>query len=480
MPEPTLHSLAAPRVRVRDADGHLSVLVLDLFAIFFAHALCYRLYSGEWFGHDTVGAGIAVVFYTLIASARGLHRGFRTEPLSESFQRVWVCWAYVIPLLLAAGFFSKTLESYSRVVGLAWFVVAPLFVTLARLGQRASQRTRVLGYQPRRAAVFGASDLGIELVTNMLGASGFGMGFAGIYDDRHISRLCQSTSTNVNTVGDLDRLIEAARAGLVDVIYIALPLRAERRINTIIRRLQDTTASVYVACDFSAICAQGIWRQVGEVPVMQVTASSIEPSTKYELQKRVEDVLLGGLLIVVLAVPMLCIALLVKLSSRGPTFIRKRRFGLHGEEVRLLAFRTRKVTPDPAVPEREPPLTPCGQWLISTGLDELPALIQVLLGNLSIVGPRPHTDADASEYRALVEAHGFTRKVKPGITCLAQVERWRRGGEPEGLSQRVEYDLAYARDWALSRDLDILFRTAQKLVKSRRPEPTRPREESQN
>jgi putative colanic acid biosynthesis UDP-glucose lipid carrier transferase len=478
MEEPIQQTRVLPRVRSREANGQTSVLAWDVLAILASHALCFRLHMHIWFGHDTVAAGVGAVAYYLVASTRGLDRGAASEPLSHSFQRVWACWAYVIPVLLALGFWTKTLESYSRVINLTWFVAAPLSSTLLRMLQRASRQARVLGYPIRRAAVYGGSELGTELVSNMLGATGFGMGFAGIYDDRHISRLTASpertqgnraSQPSVNVVGDLEKLVEAARSGVVDVVYIALPLRAERRINTIIRRLQDTTASVYMACDFSALCAQSSWQQVGEIPVMQVGGRAEQRSP--ELVKRLEDVVLSGLLIGVLALPMTIIALAIKLRSRGPVFTRKRRFGLHGDEVHLLSFRTAELTADSIDrASSAAQLNFCGGWLLRTGLDELPALIQVFLGNLSLVGPQPHRLEQSSEYRALVEAHGFHRKIKPGITSLARVEHQ---GSPDGaagedLKKRVEYDLAYARDWALIRDLDIIFRTAHTFVKPRR------------
>jgi putative colanic acid biosynthesis UDP-glucose lipid carrier transferase len=177
-----------------------------------------------------------------------------------------------------------------------------------------------------------------------------------------------------------------------------------------------------------------------------------------------EDLVLGLLILGVSAVPMLIIALLVKLSSKGPVFFRQRRYGLNGKPIRVLKFRTMTVCEDgpyiKQVEKDDPRITPIGRLLRRWSLDELPQFLQVMTGELSIVGPRPHAVAHNEEYRGLIEGYMLRHKVKPGITGWAQVNGWRGDTlELAKMQERVQHDLAYIRDWNLFWDLKIILRT---------------------
>jgi putative colanic acid biosynthesis UDP-glucose lipid carrier transferase len=160
----------------------------------------------------------------------------------------------------------------------------------------------------------------------------------------------------------------------------------------------------------------------------------------------------------------------VKLGSPGPVFFQQRRYGLGGDEIRVLKFRTMKVCEDGGqvtqATRKDPRVTWVGAFLRRTSLDELPQFFNVLTGSMSIVGPRPHAVAHNEEYRALIPGYMLRHKVKPGITGWAQVNGWR--GETENLDKmraRVEHDLDYIRNWRLSLDLQIIARTALMVVR---------------
>jgi putative colanic acid biosynthesis UDP-glucose lipid carrier transferase len=178
----------------------------------------------------------------------------------------------------------------------------------------------------------------------------------------------------------------------------------------------------------------------------------------------VEDLVLGSLIMLLIALPMLVIALAIKLSSRGPVFFRQRRYGLNGEELRVLKFRTMTVMEDgvevkQAVKDDER-VTRLGAFLRRTSLDEIPQFIQVLIGDMSIVGPRPHAVSHNEQYRSLIPGYMLRHKVKPGITGWAQVNGWRGETDTlEKMTKRVEYDLIYIRDWELWVDLKIIAMT---------------------
>jgi putative colanic acid biosynthesis UDP-glucose lipid carrier transferase len=455
-----------PGGTVRPLEAKLDILarIADAVWICAALFLACAFYPEVWEVRHSMAAAVGVVLFFTVGHAQGLYRAWRAEPVKSEFTRVWVCWAFVIPLLLMLGFISKTSEDYSRLIMLTWFFLAPALVSMWRVLLRIMlQEVRARGFNIRNVAIAGASPLGEELARSVRFSPWMGMNMVGFYDDRHISRLHPIDPLAGEVKGDLDKLVAQAREGLIDVVYIALPMRAEPRINAIIRRLQDTTASVYMAYDFGGFdVLRAQWGQVGNVPVMSVVENPFHGVEGFA--KRAEDLVIGGLIMLGIAVPMLAIALAVKLSSRGPVFFRQRRYGLNGEEIRVLKFRTMTCMEDgPEVKQavkNDQRVTKVGAVLRRTSLDELPQFIQVLTGEMSIVGPRPHAVAHNEQYRALIQGYMLRHKVKPGITGWAQVNGWRGETDTlEKMEKRVEYDLAYIRDWALWMDIKIIVMT---------------------
>jgi putative colanic acid biosynthesis UDP-glucose lipid carrier transferase len=180
--------------------------------------------------------------------------------------------------------------------------------------------------------------------------------------------------------------------------------------------------------------------------------------------KRLEDIVVGSLILLIIAIPMLIIALCVKLTSPGPALFRQRRYGLNGEVIDVLKFRSMSVTEDGAeikqATKDDPRITRFGAFLRRTNLDELPQFLNVMAGSMSIVGPRPHAVAHNELYRKKVRGYMLRHKVKPGITGWAQVNGWRGETDTlEKMEKRVEHDLDYIRNWSLLWDLQIIFMT---------------------
>jgi putative colanic acid biosynthesis UDP-glucose lipid carrier transferase len=182
------------------------------------------------------------------------------------------------------------------------------------------------------------------------------------------------------------------------------------------------------------------------------------------VMKRVTDVVLASIALLVLAPLMVLIALAVKLTSAGPALFRQRRYGLHGEEIMIYKFRSMRVCEDGAVvnqaTRQDPRITPLGRILRSTSLDELPQLLNVLEGKMSVVGPRPHAVAHNEVYRKLINGYMIRHKVRPGITGLAQVNGLRGETETvEKMRERVRFDLEYLSHWSPWLDVKIIFKT---------------------
>jgi putative colanic acid biosynthesis UDP-glucose lipid carrier transferase len=229
-----------------------------------------------------------------------------------------------------------------------------------------------------------------------------GLEVFGYYDDRAEERCHPIPESLGKRAGALSDVVEAARAGEVDLIYIAFPLRAEPRINELLRELSDTTASVYLAADFVAFnLLHARWGALGGVPTV-----SLHETPFYGVDgwlKRLEDMVLGTLILMIIAIPMLIIGICVKLTSPGPALFRQRRYGLNGEVINVLKFRSMTVTEDGAEIKQatsdDARITKLGAFLRRTNLDELPQFLNVLEGTMSIVGPRPHAIAHNELYR---------------------------------------------------------------------------------
>jgi putative colanic acid biosynthesis UDP-glucose lipid carrier transferase len=247
-------------------------------------------------------------------------------------------------------------------------------------------------------------------------------------------------------------------------------MRAEARIQKILAELADSTASVYIVPDlFVFQLMHSRWTNVQGLPVVSVFENPF-----YGVDgvfKRGVDLVVGLLALTLAALPMLLIALAVKLTSRGPVFFKQKRYGLDGKPISVWKFRSMNVcengTQVVQATKNDPRLTPIGGLLRKTSLDELPQLFNVLNGTMSLVGPRPHANAHNEYYRKQISGYMLRHKVKPGITGLAQVSGCRGETETlEKMERRIRFDHQYIRDWSLWMDLKILGKTLFVVLKS--------------
>jgi len=289
----------------------------------------------------------------------------------------------------------------------------------------------------------------------------------GFFDDRSEDRLGMVSDTKL--LGKLTEVAKYVKDNRIDLIFVSLPIRHLKRVMDLLDDLRDTTASIYYVPDifvFDLIQARSV--QIEGVPVVAMCET---PFYGYRgVTKRLLDVAISGAALLFLSPVLLATAAVVKLSSPGPVIFRQRRYGLDGQEIMVYKFRSMKVTEDGTVIKQasksDPRITRVGAFIRRTSLDELPQLINVLQGRMSLVGPRPHAVAHNEEYRKLIKGYMIRHKVLPGITGLAQVNGCR--GETtrlEEMEARVNYDLDYLRHWTPMLDIKILFMTAMKIFK---------------
>lgn len=337
-------------------------------------------------------------------------------------------------------------------------------MVVVRIGLRAIQAALALrGINTRSFAIVGVNELSFRVAKNIENAPEMGLKLVGFYDDRDDERTPGIHPKIGKKVGDIEELVQRARKGEVDTVYITFPMRAEDRIRGVLDRLADSAASVYIVPDFFVFeLLHSRWTDIGGIPTVSVFENPFYGVDGFV--KRFIDVAIGAVLLALLAVPMAVIAALVKLSSPGPIFFRQRRYGLGGREILVWKFRSMRVCENgdtvKQATKNDTRVTPIGAILRKTSLDELPQLFNVMNGTMSLVGPRPHANAHNEEYRGQIHGYMLRHKVRPGITGLAQVNGFRGETDTlEKMERRVECDHQYIREWSLLMDIKILFRT---------------------
>ncbi len=438
----------------RASDALLIVLSL----VFMVHA-----YHEAWGDHETIAACAAVIIHYFAAEFHGLYRAWRGLPLVKEIGQVLSTWAVTATLLLLLAFGIKRSEDYSRVITLGWFLIAPNLMVLLRVVVRfVLQELRRRGRNSRSVVIVGMTRAAQRLTEHMNDpVAGFRV--VGFYDDRIPARRMEIEGTDAPFRGGTEELIRDVKLEKIDYVYVALPLRAESRISELVQRLSNTTASVLVVGDFFVFdMLHAQWSMVGDVPVVSILDTPFQGLGGWV--KRLEDIVLGTLILMLISIPMTIIALLVKFTSKGPIFFVQRRYGLHGNEIPVIKFRSMTVCEDDGEIRQatagDMRVTKLGAFLRRTSLDELPQFFNVLAGHMSIVGPRPHAVAHNELYRGKINRYMLRHKVKPGITGWAQVNGWR--GETETLQKmekRLEHDLYYIHNWDLALDLRIIFLT---------------------
>jgi putative colanic acid biosynthesis UDP-glucose lipid carrier transferase len=438
--------------------------VVDAAVIVFSQLLAIRIYGDTWRPGTTSSTILGILIFMLAGEFGGLYRPWRTESLAREARELLVSGLAVPIGLTFFAFVTKTATDHSRGVWLLWFVLAPAMLTLVRLVIRNTMRYfRSRGMNQRRVVIFGATREAEKLAAVLEESPWLGLDLLGIYDDRETDRRRPIGRFEKKLLGDFDALVRDARQGTIDIIYVALPMGAQQRNENLFRALADTTVRVFMVAGLHTYnLARARWSNVGGLPVVSIHDSALDGAGA--LLKRIEDLMVGSLILMVTLLPMLAIALAIKLTSRGPVFFRQWRYGISGKPIRVLKFRTMRTSDDGPVVKQatkdDPRVTPLGRFLRRSSMDELPQFLQVITGELSIVGPRPHAVAHNELYRTQIDGYMLRHMVKPGITGWAQVNGWR--GETATLDKmegRIRHDLEYVRNWSLLWDLEIIFRT---------------------
>jgi Undecaprenyl-phosphate glucose phosphotransferase len=373
--------------------------------------------------------------------------------------------------ILVLGVLMKLDLSVSRLWFLAWFALAFAGIAGARVALGAAERRlERAGVLRETVAVVGATPLAGTVIAHLRRGER-PVEILGVFEERRAARAEGAPEVD----GSISDLIELGKRRPIDRVILALPWSAEARIRGLLTRLMALSVDVSVCPDEVALSLLRMpVDDLSGLPTLRLAARPLQVWT--EVAKRCEDVVLSLLILLPAAPAMLLIALLIRLESPGPALFRQRRHGYNNREITVLKFRTMRVAQADASGARQTArdddrITPLGRILRRLSLDELPQLLNVLRGDMSLVGPRPHPIGMRTENllgEDIIETYAHRHRVKPGLTGWAQVHGYRGATENvEALMRRVEYDLDYIERCSVMLDLRILMMTPLSLLTTR-------------
>jgi polysaccharide biosynthesis protein PslA len=483
-------ALARRKALLRAAQGRKTAvapeivegLAAALDAVFVLAAAAAALAAYEFF---VLGYAVASDQYMLAAVCGGagfvslMHRARayglkRLTALRWQSARILAAWTTVVAALLVIAFITKTSLSYSRLWVLMWMGLTPGLVVAGRAATAALlRRWREGGYLRRHVAIVGANAMSAALIEKLTGNPYEGVSIVGIFDDRR-DRVPNEVA-GYDVLGTTDDLVDFARAAPIDEVIVALPQATAPRLTFLFKKLRLLPVDLRLSAEplLEEFPIRGV-TTVGEATLLEFVERPLK--NWRAVAKWLEDKIVAVAALVLAGPLMALVALLIKLDSPGPVFFVQERYGYNNAVIRVLKFRTMIAgRQDPTGGARtcrgDPRVTRLGRFLRMSSLDELPQLWNVLKGDMSIVGPRPHPLAmKAGErlYHEAVADYARRHRIKPGMTGWAQVCGLR--GEIDSVEKgkrRVELDLFYIDNWSLAFDLYVMLRSVGVVLDTR-------------
>lgn len=411
---------------------------------------------------------IALLLANFLFAELGVYRSWRVGSLAHEIGLLWLGWALTFLLLTGLLFALKIGASYSRVwIGL-WFTLTAVALALTHVSLRISLRwLRKKGYNVRTLCVIGDGLSAMQVI--QLAQRQTGLGFKPVAWFGTVQIPSPESAVPAGLLADLESFVADHP---VDEVWVAVPLQDEHHLRATFRALRHSTANIrYIPDLYGYELLNHSATEIGGMPMLDLSVSPMQGINR--LVKRVEDLTLGTLFLLIASPVMVLIAIGIKLTSPGPVLFKQKRIGWSGNQFEIYKFRSMKlheVTISGLLPQatkNDPRITKFGQFLRRTSLDELPQLVNVLQGRMSLVGPRPHAVEHHQLYVDAVPSYAARHLVKPGITGYAQVSGYRGETDTnEKMEKRVEYDLLYIQKWSLWLDIKIILFTVLKGLKN--------------
>ncbi|MBI3707635.1 MAG: undecaprenyl-phosphate glucose phosphotransferase [Proteobacteria bacterium] len=441
------------------------VRVVDVSIVVLAALIAYWIrHSHETYAvpsYYLIAIAMAAVLTAVYMEMADLYIFANLSRLSSQIGKLAVAWGGVVLSLIALAYFTQTSVFFSRAFVLGWFVLSFAgFMVVRLLLLPQIDHWQQEGRLSINIAVVGASESGENLIQLLEAQSRGQYRIVGVFDDVRP----RAGDTVLPIAGSIEDLIRYARTNQVDEIVVALPWRSSGDLEDLVKKLKTLPVNVRLCPDYAEwmMSVRGFHALAG-VPMLSVLE---RPLSGWSLVlKTLEDRILAAILLLLCLPLAVAAALAIKVDSRGPVLFRQNRYGFNNDPITVYKFRTMYVQPGEAdaVPQakrNDPRVTRVGAFLRRASLDELPQLINVLKGEMSLVGPRPHAVQHNEQYAAVIDDYLSRHRVKPGITGWAQVNGLRGETDtPEKMRQRVLHDLYYIDNWSLYLDLKILLLT---------------------
>ncbi len=408
------------------------------------------LLSYQWL----IGLGCLAAF--LVFWIFGQDQPLRGRSLMLRLKKVLWGWIWVALLVSAFLFLRKLGESYSRAWLMLWMFLG---LGISMLSWAAIDlmlmQLRRHGFNVKWVVLVGEGELLQKVLKNLQAAKGAGYRIQQVFDTSKVESL----------PSDLLHFLEQ---GNIEEVWLALPMSAGGRLRDVWNQLRLSTVNIYFIPDLLGLSLLNheVF-QFGDLSVLSLRSTPMQGLSR--LVKYLEDKMVASLILVFISPLLLLIASAINLTSPGPVFYRQLRHGMNGKTFQVFKFRSMYLHEESQqqfltqATKQDARITPLGRFLRKTSLDELPQFINVLLGDMSVVGPRPHAVSHGEYYKNQVDAYMWRHIVKPGITGWAQVNGYR--GETDTLKKmqkRIEYDLYYIEHWSVWLELKIIFLTVFK------------------
>lgn len=441
-------------------------IALDAFivAILWNASYILRFYTG-WFSYSDIPSYqqhllLTIPVIIIIALCRkwaGIYDSIRSQPASMQFRNQIQSIVTGFLFTIAFLYFAKKVP-YTRVLLTLFFfmLMSGLLLSHAIL-MTVLRYIRFKGFNQRHYAIIGTGRNALRLLRDIEKQGYFGLQCSFLIDDK--PGLEGKTISGVPVYGDIEKLSVLIRKYNIDEIYMAKSGAKNQQIYSILEQIQATGMTIRILPDWGRLWKISRPTSVTIGSSLLFTAAESPLDGMNTIIKDIFDRTVSLLLLMILALPMLLIAFLIKLTSKGPVFYKQIRVGMDNRIFMILKFRTMNVNADGQAEwtiRNDSRRTKIGAFLRASSLDELPQLINVLMGHMSLVGPRPEQPKFVKEFSEEYKRYMFRHKVKSGMTGLAQINGFRGDSS---LRKRIQYDLFYIRNWSIWLDLLILLRT---------------------
>jgi len=414
---------------------------------------------------------IIALIWPLIFRINRMYHTKRGLPIVDLILSVVSSVTLSATIFLVITFFTRpviagTAVTYSRIMIITFWALDTVFILIFRIISRIISRyLRKKGYNQRHILIAGAGELGQIFLKKVKQNPEMGLRVAGFVDDDPEKQW--SDIDGVQVLGTIDDVPELIRSKGIEQVYAALPLSAHRRIYYLLGHIQNECVDIKIIPDIlQYITLRAGFQNMDGIPVINLTET---PLSGYNLiVKRSFDLVFASLILIVTSPIMLITAIIIKCSSPGPVLYCQKRMGMDLKSFEIFKFRSmylnKKGETGPGwTVDNDPRITPFGRFIRRWNLDELPQLVNVMKGDMSLVGPRPEQPSFVEEFREKYPRYMIRHKVKSGITGWAQVNGYR--GDTS-IKKRLEYDMYYIENWSLAFDIRIFIKTAFQSYKN--------------